>query len=125
MTPIPSSTLPELNAEEREMVNAFRTGDMKSVCAFFTKQAERLAAASRPAPESNHPARLFLDSAERLSLSIIGALAMRNQLTRLTVNHSDSGLAWLYQDIADSIRDSLPGLDPEEIRRLMVGESAE
>jgi hypothetical protein len=80
---------------------------------------------SSPTESSSHPDRMYLDSAERLSLRIIGELAMRGHLTRLVINNDDTGLAWLYQDITSAIKTAMPDLDKVEITRLMESKSAE
>lgn len=57
-----------------------------------------------------------LDDVERLSLHVIGKLALSGVLTRTQI-HEDggNGLYWLFRDINGAIREALPHIDTGEL----------
>lgn len=67
----------------------------------------------------------YLDDVARLSLFVIGKLALSGVLTRTQI-HEDggNGLYWLFRDIDGAIREALPDLSIEELDCVAEAERA-
>lgn len=124
-TETPNETTAPLSTEEQVFIAAYRAGRLDVMESMMRKQAEALGKEVPPAEPRVTRAYRSLDVAERLAMFIVGALALRYpQITPLIDNGDKEAPYFLWEDVANAIKDSLPHLDMVEIRRLNEGVEA-